>query len=649
MNRKRLISFPPCPVPEDYEKRFSPEDVIATSQVLRREDGAPVLEIDLFYSGELRARYFADRQEKNHAVLMIGGGWKQNRLNTAAKEIKGLSTRYDYYDWGHEYDWYDKENADRVNMTLCESVSYFEDHVGFKKKSAAVARKQDRINALVAEIPCVPDEAEQWAEDMFFPEQYLFVQKPEKMYRYTCTACGAHGERKKAWKDGEKTSCPDCGADVQVKRRLNHLHRTVSITLLQKIDEARWAERLFKVICSWSNSGKEIVWNTDICAIVPQGKTWGTAYYGQEYNADEFAQNWRDTNPTNRRWSSSYLWPGSLKEVLPMGHLEHSGMDVLAAKGQKFEVNQYIIGFNSNTYLEYIVKVGLFQLAADIINPHRMIDASVNSHANNLNDLLSLDGNRLNRLKQMNGNVSALRWLQYEQFTGRKISQESLEWLAGKKTTPDQFGTVLSAVGSVDRMVNYAKKQIMNVSNLKIYWNDYLRMAADEGLDVQDDIIRLPKDLKARHDGLIEIRNARRDAEKIKKERDKYNDLDRKIQDKLPEVKKYFWEDNDYMIVPAGRCEELMAEGRTLHHCVGSSDRYMEKMANGESWICFLRKKNNLQQPYYTLEIDMKNDMILQWYSEYDRKPDSAVISKVLEKFKNSVKRKEKRPAAATA
>ena len=123
----------------------------------------------------------------------------------------------------------------------------------------------------------------------------------------------------------------------------------------------------------------------------------------------------------------------------------------------------------------------------------------------------------------------------------------------------------------------------------------------------------------------------------------------KEIQDRLPQAKKYFYEDRNYMIIPAGKCEELMAEGRTLHHCVGSSDRYMEKMAKGESWICFLRKKSDLQKPYYTLEIDMKNDRILQWYSEFDRKPDEEVIRKVLDKFKNSVKRKAEKPAAATA
>ena len=31
------------------------------------------------------------------------------------------------------------------------------------------------------------------------------------------------------------------------------------------------------------------------------------------------------------------------------------------------------------------------------------------------------------------------------------------------------------------------------------------------------------------------------------------------------------------MIVPAAKCEELMKEGRALHHCVGAGDTYMAR------------------------------------------------------------------------
>lgn len=117
-------------------------------------------------------------------------------------------------------------------------------------------------------------------------------------------------------------------------------------------------------------------------------------------------------------------------------------------------------------------------------------------------------------------------------------------------------------------------------------------------------------------------------------------------------MKDYFWEDREYMIIPAGACKELMDEGRTLHHCVGSSDTYMRKMADGVSWILFLRKKSELKKPYYTIEISLKDDHIIQFYSEYDRQPDKETINDVLNRYKRSIRKKKIKiqvPAAGIA
>ena len=136
-------------------------------------------------------------------------------------------------------------------------------------------------------------------------------------------------------------------------------------------------------------------------------------------------------------------------------------------------------------------------------------------------------------------------------------------------------------------------------------------MARQERMDTTDDIVRLPKDLKARHDQLVERINARRDKERMIKEKEKYVRLNAQIEKRLPEVRRYFWED----------------------------DTYMNAMAEGRSWILFLRRKSEMDKPYYTIEINMYTDKILQYYSEYDRQPNKEEIRKVLDKFKQSLKK----------
>ena len=179
-------------------------------------------------------------------------------------------------------------------------------------------------------------------------------------------------------------------------------------------------------------------------------------------------------------------------------------------------------------------------------------------------------------------------------------------------------------------------------------WRDYMSMARQEGLNVQDDIVRFPKDLKARHDELVRVINERRDKARIRKEKSKYRKLDKQIAGHLPDAKIYFYENAEYIFIPAGKCEELIEEGRTLHHCVGASDLYMNRMAKGETWIVFLRRKKNIDVPYYTLEIDMKDDSIKQWYSEYDRKPDEKAVSKLLTEYKNVVRKERAKQKVQT-
>ena len=434
--------------------------------------------------------------------------------------------------------------------------------------------------------------------------------------------------------------CPKCGQSVTANSRQQEKTRKAPVIILQQYGQ-KWVERQFNAVCNWTREGKEIQLFEQCRAIIPKGECWGKVWYGTHQEADEFEQDFWDKNPQGKRFLSSYLYPGNLQEVLKCGGLEQSGMDILANRGEKFNVNRFITTFHKRPYLEYLAKAGLSRLVADIVDIYewRGDPDEICTYAHSLKGALQLDGNRVNRMKQINGGLCALEWLQYEEAMEIKISQESLEYLQSKKVSVSDCEDILIELKSVNRMVNYMKKQHIAPNRLAITWRDYLRMARDEGMDTSDDIVRLPKDLKARHDQLVELINARRDAEKIAKEKEKYKRLDAQIMEKLPEAERYFWENDKYMIIPAGTCEELITEGRALHHCVGSSDTYMNKMAAGTSWILFLRKKENLKKAYYTVEIDMKDDKVLQYYSEFDRQPDKAVISKVLDKFKQSIKR----------
>ncbi|MEY8279248.1 PcfJ domain-containing protein [Blautia marasmi] len=644
MKRTAIMkNTPPCQFPEQIS-----DEVLGVSQVVEF-DGKEILNIDLFYMGCLRARYFADKEEKAHAAF-ADGKWYSCMINNVARVCKSLETvKGDSYYYGDDWEFAtDEDKQTALEYLGTYSVTSFEVSANQVKYERAYQRKCKRIDEIMGNIPCVPDAMEDWVQQEIFPGNYLFFKKGKKRTDYACTACGEHSWKKKGWKHGEMTVCPKCGASVKAYSRKQERTAKAPVILLQACGE-EWVERQFRAVCTWkAGETKEVQLYEEARAIIPKGECWGKVYYGTESDADEFSQDWWDKNQLNKRFMPSYLYPGNLDEVLPYGKLQNSGLDLLAKKKEKLEVNKFITTFQQRPWLEYLTKTGLSRLVADIMGKYGWWGEpnAICRSAENLKELLRLDGNRVSRMKRLNGGFNTLEWLQYEkerEGTGQriKISQESLEYLTVKNVSKSNCEEILKELGSVNRMVNYMKKQRINPQTLTQIWRDYLKMARDEGMDTSDDIVRLPKDLKTRHDQLVELINARKDEERLKKEKKKYAGLNKKIEKQLPVAKRYYWEDDNYMIIPAGNCEDLVAEGRTLHHCVGSSNHYMENMAEGKTWILFLRKKENPKKPYYTIEIDMKDDTILQYYAEYDRKPDQKAISRVLDKFKRSIKRQQ--------
>ena len=91
------------------------------------------------------------------------------------------------------------------------------------------------------------------------------------------------------------------------------------------------------------------------------------------------------------------------------------------------------------------------------------------------------------------------------------------------------------------------------------------------------------------------------------------------------------------MIRPARSAEEIVTEGRILHHCVGG-DNYLRKHNEGETYILMLRQQEYLEVPYITVEINESNDRIIQWYGAHDRKPDEKNMQRWLDTYITKLK-----------
>ena len=193
---------------------------------------------------------------------------------------------------------------------------------------------------------------------------------------------------------------------------------------------------------------------------------------------------------------------------------------------------------------------------------------------------------------------------------------------------------------TLQRMINYLRKQstrekrsFAGTNNL---YKDYLKMAADRGMDLTDEIICHTPRLREMHDRYLEEKNAREDAaERLR------------VNKKFTEIRKSFEENREHfgyqkaglkIFVPRDAAD-IKREGKMQHHCVGASDRYMERMDKRETFILFLRRADAPETPYYTLEVEY-DGKIRQSYGAYDRKPDWPVVEPVLKSFTRQIRKR---------
>lgn len=81
-------------------------------------------------------------------------------------------------------------------------------------------------------------------------------------------------------------------------------------------------------------------------------------------------------------------------------------------------------------------------------------------------------------------------------------------------------------------------------------------------------------------------------------------------------------DDKFALIIPKTK-KELFKEGKRMHHCVGT---YVESMANGRSIIFFLRKQNDIDNSYVTIEYSPYDNAIKQVKAKYNEHAKDDVI-----------------------
>lgn len=496
-------------------------------------------------------------------------------------------------------------------------------------------------------------------ERVFKYSRYLFIKKGEEVYHINwdltrekiisydgyCTHCKQtfnidELELKYDYKHNSVTECPLCKSRVTVKhakyKRTKLIDSAIFITYRNsKIDNNVLLCEGYFVTRNYSGDYKAV--ETKYSKLNTYVLMYGKAYIirrdgrGTEYLAKGYV-NYKDYMGNYR----SYIDYLSLYEAAEKTYLKYTNYKNRVGR-HYFDGTLELYNYSKYPIIEKLEKVGLEDIANRMIEG-RSINGAVNWKRQD--DIFKFTGLNKGELKEIKR--------QYEKITPKILKIYKINKKQKLKLTVEEIKEIEDVyeilnnkylkLTNLKKIYKYLVKQrecikstgtltgTVGIGVLTDYrimqeWVDYLEMYENNFKDPEEDLtetIMFPRNIIKAHEEIIK-------KVKIKTSRE----LNKKVKDLINKNKKYEYEFKNLIVRVPQSMKEIEIEGKKLHHCVYAN--YSKPYANGQTVILFIRHKDDLNTPYYTMEI--KGNRISQCYGK-NNSGATYDVKEMLEKYK---------------
>lgn len=617
-------------------KRVLMEEPVKTrkkGRVITVQTVENILVLNMYQDRKLKCRYCMNMDTNEYEVWDAGTGeWKTEKAHVAA----GGSYYYDNGRTIEEKVTYDPPEAKKRIKELLKNGTWrtygegldlldgVERDYGSSLRERKETRRVEREQEIQKRVPPVPEDFREWIlKTAGGGKHYIFWKKEEK--EYACTACGGKsGNKSVPGKHNGWAECPVCGARVQIKRRTRQIMERAKVCLMQNIGEDMSVCRHFDARMEWEG-GEERVHLSEGVRIMPlrgNGKYACRIRYniwGRDENGAYFDRG----NTANRRTGSCYLYPEGIGECLK-GTAFAGWTDIfrwMSKKGMHADYNR-MMGCADNrmhSVVEYLAKGRFYRLLKETTESVSLFTGGyfgmLDLGGETAGGVLGLeDAQKINRLRDADGGEEMLEWLRWSDGNGKKLPQDALEWVLKEGVSTQNIPSGMS----IQKFKNYITRQQeesypgKSVKAVIEQYLDYLGMCRRERKDLSDEMVSRPRELKRRHNELVEEIRERKIVDSISQNKDEWEREAQKMAEKYPGAEEnlaavremYEYAGEEYMVIVPRRLVDIAVEGNALHHCAGSSDRYFERIMNRETYVFFLRKISAPDVPYYTLEVE---------------------------------------------
>lgn len=266
--------------------------------------------------------------------------------------------------------------------------------------------------------------------------------------------------------------------------------------------------------------------------------------------------------------------------------------------------------------VEKLVKVGLADMIGAKMNGDKYASSGnvINWKGKTLSSILRGRLTKEDKLFMMDHGqfISMNTFAVWQLFKGRKSLKEAAD-LAGNST----WNLFTSRWRKINKFVdvirawNYIRKKKDRSPDL---YADYLGECEKLGYDMTDKAVLFPRDLRTAHAHTMA---------QIKYQQNQELETDYEKKRRPIMKRKYEWAAMGMVVIVPEHVSDLIAEGERQHNCVGG---YMERVANGQTDVVFIRKDKEPEQSYITMEIH--NGRIIQ-----ARTKNNGPLDKLGEKF----------------
>lgn len=453
----------------------------------------------------------------------------------------------------------------------------------------------------------ISTQLERYVTDTVLKEsRYLFIKTVAKVQFAYCTHCRKQHRplEKLRHKQVERVTCPNCKSKCGVRAagisRKSMRDSAVLVWYEKSVqDNQAITARVISVYRDYSGDFKEVITKYNCFSM----------YLFEPGRSTFFSSSQREQKKIYSSFDRYFSY-GSMKKFMSISNIAK------AVKGTPFQYSTWekYTRYSNSWYvpdmteffdlaarypcIEYLTKLGFESMVWAKLYREKTWGA-INWNGKTIFDVLRLSKVEINEIRKSGLTVSPQSLRAYQKTRKNGLQLGISEALAASELDMPIYRDYVKEFlkfTSEKEIYKYVLKQLRRkgkhyrrASAVITDWRDYRKQCVELKINLKDERNLFPNDLHAAHAKLTR---------RIKLKEDRA--LNIKIEARLPNLEKYHFEYKGLFLRPAASTIELFDEGKQLEHCVGGySDRY----ALGHTDIFFIRKSEDPNSSFYTMEI----------------------------------------------